>query len=93
VGTDSSVIAGIELAIHLKNQYNIRVMNLSARSAGVQFLSDGPAVHGGATSLAGWNLGGGCGWKRWTRTNSQGNSGYGTLLPPVTAHMSSPSVQ
>jgi serine protease AprX len=80
-GTDSTVIAGIQLAIQLKNQYNIRVINLSlGRPVTSSYVND-PLCHavqqawqaGIVVVVAAGNNG---------RDNSQGTNGYGTITAP-----------
>jgi serine protease AprX len=80
-GTDSTVIAGIELAIQLKTKYNIRVMNLSVgRPITTSYQLDPlcQAVQqawqaGIVVVVAAGNDG---------RDNSFGNNGYGTITAP-----------
>lgn len=81
VGTDSTVIAGIQLAIQLQSKYNIRVMNLSiGRPIGTSYQLDPlcQAVRqawqaGIVVVVAAGNDG---------RDNSVGNNGYGTITAP-----------
>ena len=81
VGTDSTVIAGIQLAIQLKSQYNIRVINLSlGRPVASSYLMDPlcQAVQkawqaGIVVVVAAGNDG---------RGNSQNVGGYGTITAP-----------
>ena len=81
MGTDSTVIAGIQLAMQLKSQYNIRVMNLSlGRPVASSYLTDPlcQAVQqawqaGIVVVVAAGNDG---------RDNSQGTDGYGTITAP-----------
>jgi serine protease AprX len=81
VGSDSTVIAGIQLAIQLKAKYNIRVMNLSlGRPVSGSYLNDPlcQAVQqawqaGIVVVVAAGNDG---------RNNSQGTNGYGTITAP-----------
>ena len=81
VGTDSTVIAGIELAIHLKDQYNIRVINLSlGRPVYSSYWMDPLCMavqqawqSGIVVVVAAGNDG---------RDNSQGTNGYGTITSP-----------
>ena len=80
-GTDSTVIAGIQLAMQLKNRYNIRVMNLSlGRPVATSYVNDllCQAVQqawqaGIVVVVAAGNDG---------RDNSQGTQGYGTITAP-----------
>ncbi len=80
-GTDSSVIAGIQAAISLKGQYNIRVMNLSlGRAISVSYTQDPlcQAVEaawqaGIVVVVAAGNMG---------RDNTYGENGYGTIGAP-----------
>jgi len=80
-GTDSSVIAGIEQAIQLKNRYNIRVINLSlGRPVSESYTLDPlcQAVEaawkaGIVVVVAAGNDG---------RDNSMGTNGYGTITAP-----------
>ena len=80
-GTDSTVIAGIQLAVQLKSKYNIRVMNLSVgRPITTSYQLDPlcQAVQqawqaGIVVVVAAGNDG---------RDNSFGNNGYGTITAP-----------
>jgi serine protease AprX len=80
-GTDSEVIAAIQQAIALKNQYNIRVINLSlGRPVTSSYLTDPlcQAVQqawqaGIVVVVAAGNRG---------RDNSHGTYGYGTIAAP-----------
>jgi len=81
VGTDSTVIAGIQLAIQLKSQYNIRVMNLSlGRPVSSSYVNDPlcqavkQAWQAGIVVVVAAGNGG--------RDNSQGTNGYGTITAP-----------
>ncbi len=81
VGADSYVIAAIQRAIQLKNEYNIRVMNLSVgRPIAESYMTDPlcQAVEaawkaGIVVVVAAGNAG---------RDNSQNTSGYGTITSP-----------
>ena len=80
-GTDSTVIAGIQAAISLKNAYNIRVINLSLGRGVFENYSLDPLCQ--AVEQA-WNAGivvvvaaGNYG-----RDNSYNNYGYGTITSP-----------
>lgn len=79
--TDSTVIAAIERAIELKNQYNIRVINLSLGRGVYESYQTDPLCQ--AVEDA-WNAGivvvvaaGNYG-----RDNSANNNGYGTITAP-----------
>ncbi len=80
-GSDSTVIAGINRAIQLKNTYNIRVINLSlGRSVTTSYKNDPlcQAVEaawkaGIVVIVAAGNNG---------RDNSHGTNGYGTITSP-----------
>jgi serine protease AprX len=80
-GTDSAVIQAIEDAIALKNQYNIRVINLSLGRPVMESYTQDPfcqAVEqawqaGIVVVVAAGNDG---------RDNSQGTNGYGTIASP-----------
>lgn len=80
-GTDSAVIAAIQQAILLKNQYNIRVINLSLGRGIFDGYANDPLCQ--AVERA-WNAGivvvvaaGNYG-----RDNSNDNNGYGTITSP-----------
>ncbi len=80
-GTDTSVIAAIDEAIQLKNQYNIRVMNISLGRPVYESASNDPLCQ---AVEAAWSAGivvvvaaGNDG-----RDNSQGTMGYGTITAP-----------
>jgi len=81
LGTDSAVIAAIQKAISLKNQYNIRVINLSlGRPVTTSYVNDPlcQAVQqawqaGIVVVVAAGNNG---------RDNSLGTNGYGTITAP-----------
>ena len=80
-GTDSSVIAGIEQAIQLKNRYNIRVINLSLGRPVFESYTVDPLCQ---AVEAAWNAGivvvvaaGNDG-----RDDSMGTNGYGTITAP-----------
>jgi len=80
-GTDSTVIAGIQLAMQLKSQYNIRVINLSLGRPVVSSCVNDPLCQavqqawqaGIVVVVAAGNDG---------RDNSQGTNGYGTITAP-----------
>jgi len=81
MGTDASVIAGINTAIQLKSKYNIRVINLSLGRPITQSYKTDPLCQ---AVEAAWNAGivvvvaaGNNG-----RDNSQGTQGYGTITAP-----------
>lgn len=79
--TDSSVIAAIQQAIALKNQYNIRVINLSLGRPIYESYTVDPLCQaveqawkaGIVVVVAAGNYG---------RDNSNGNNGYGTITAP-----------
>ncbi|MBV9770509.1 MAG: S8 family peptidase, partial [Bryobacterales bacterium] len=81
VGTDSTVIAGIQTAIQLQRKYNVRVINLSlGRPVSSSYLTDPLCLAvqqawqaGIVVVVAAGNDG---------RDNSQGTSGYGTITAP-----------
>ena len=81
VGSDSSVIAAIQRAIELKNQYNIRVINLSVGRPVFESYQDDPLCQaveaaweaGIVVVVASGNMG---------RDNSFANEGYGTITSP-----------
>jgi len=80
-GTDSSVIAAIQTAINLKNQYNIRVINLSLGRQVYESYAIDPLCQavesawkaGIVVVVAAGNQG---------RNNSAGTNGYGTVAAP-----------
>src|ERR1017187_8095865 len=81
VGTDASVIAGINRAIALKSKYNIRVMNLSLGRPITQSYKTDPlnqaveaAWKAGIVVVVAAGNGG--------RDNSQNTLGYGTITAP-----------
>ena len=80
-GSDSTVIAAIEQAIRLKNQYNIRVMNLSLGRPVFESFRFDPlcqaveaAWRAGIVVVVAAGNGG--------RDNSMGTNGYGTITVP-----------
>ena len=80
-GTDSSVIGAIDAAIQLKNQYNIRVINLSLGRQVFEPSAQDPlcqaveaAWKAGIVVVAAAGNGG--------RNNSAGTNGYGTITAP-----------
>src|SRR5207302_864320 len=80
--SDSTVIAGIQQAIVLKNLYNIRVINLSLGRGIYESYALDPlcqaveqAWKAGIVVVAAAGNGG--------RDNSQANDGYGTILAPA----------
>jgi len=81
MGTDASVIAGINTAIQLKSKYNIRVINLSLGRPITQSYKTDPLCQaveaawkaGIVVVVAAGNNG---------RDNSQGTQGYGTITAP-----------
>src|SRR6266853_278448 len=80
-GTDSSVIAAIQTAITMKNQYNIRVINLSLGRQVYESYTIDPLCQavesawkaGIVVVVAAGNQG---------RNNSAGTNGYGTVAAP-----------
>ena len=81
VGTDASVIAGINQAIALKSKYNVRVMNLSLGRPITQSYKTDPlnqaveaAWKAGIVVVVAAGNGG--------RDNSQNTQGYGTITAP-----------
>src|SRR5216683_993903 len=80
-GTDSSVIAAIQTAINLKNQYNIRVINLSLGRQVYESYTIDPLCQavesawkaGIVVVVAAGNQG---------RNDSAGTNGYGTIAAP-----------
>ncbi len=81
MGTDSGVISAIETAISLKNQYNIRVMNLSLGRPAYESYTLDPlcqaveaAYQAGIVVVVSAGNNG--------RDNSAGNNGYGTITAP-----------
>ena len=81
VGTDSAVISAIQMAIQLKSQYNIRVINLSLGRPVWDSYTQDPLCQaveaawkaGIVVVVAAGNYG---------RNNSAGNQGYGTITSP-----------
>ena len=80
-GTDSGVIAAIQRAIELKDQYNVRVINLSLGRPVFESYTTDPLCQ---AVEAAWNAGivvvaaaGNSG-----RDNSSGTEGYGTIASP-----------
>lgn len=81
MGTDSGVISAIETAIRLKDQYNIRVMNLSLGRAAYESYTVDPLCQaveaaykaGIVVVVSAGNEG---------RDNSANNDGYGTITAP-----------
>lgn len=81
-GSDSTVIAGIEEAIQLQSQFNIRVINLSLGRPIYESYKQDPlcqaveaAWQAGIVVVVAAGNGG--------RDNSTGNMGYGTILAPA----------
>lgn len=81
VGTDSTVIAGIQQAISLKSKYNIRVINLSLGRPVYSSYTKDPLCQavekawkaGIVVVVAAGNYG---------RNNNSGTNGYGTITAP-----------
>ena len=81
VGTESAVIAAIQRAIELKDQYNIRILNLSLGRPVFESYDQDPLCQaveaawraGIVVVVAAGNQG---------RENSYGNDGYGTVASP-----------
>ena len=77
----ATVIAGINAAISMKSQYNIRIMNISLGRPVFRELQARSVVPGGGSGVEGGNRGGGSGGQRWPRQLLQ-HEGYGTITAP-----------
>jgi len=75
VSSDSVIIAAIQRAVQLKQQYNVRVINLSVGRPVFEELQPGSAVPGGGSGVGKRHCGRG-GRRQF------GRNGYATVCPP-----------